>query len=116
MKRLTFLVVLISLAAIPRSPRLHQPRRRRRHRLRRDRPAHTDTQDRVRHDRRYLSQSAEKMPEADFAFKPTPEVRSFGDPRHVATRTTISARGSRGKEPERGGLREGRAKADMVKG
>jgi uncharacterized damage-inducible protein DinB len=27
---------------------------------------------------RYLAGSADKMPEADFAFKPTPEVRSFG--------------------------------------
>lgn len=26
----------------------------------------------------YLTRSAELMPEADFAFKPTPEVRSFG--------------------------------------
>ena len=28
---------------------------------------------------RYLAGSAEKMPEANFAFKPTPEVRSFGE-------------------------------------
>jgi uncharacterized damage-inducible protein DinB len=26
----------------------------------------------------YITRSAEQMPEADFAFKPTPEVRSFG--------------------------------------
>jgi uncharacterized damage-inducible protein DinB len=27
----------------------------------------------------YVTRSAEEMPEADFAFKPTPEVRSFGE-------------------------------------
>jgi uncharacterized damage-inducible protein DinB len=29
--------------------------------------------------KRYVASSAEKMPEANFGFKPTPEVRSFGE-------------------------------------
>ena len=29
--------------------------------------------------KRYVAASAEKMPEASYAFKPTPEVRSFGE-------------------------------------
>jgi uncharacterized damage-inducible protein DinB len=29
--------------------------------------------------KRYVSSSAEKMPDASFGFKPTPEVRSFGE-------------------------------------
>ena len=29
--------------------------------------------------KRYVAASAEKMPEADYAFKPTPDVRSFGE-------------------------------------
>jgi uncharacterized damage-inducible protein DinB len=67
---------------------------------------------------RYLAGSAEKMPEANFAFKPTPEVRSFGEiVGHVAnTHYSYCSRIKGEKNPNEGNdLEKKTAKADIVK-
>ncbi len=66
---------------------------------------------------RYLVGSADKMPEADFAFKPTPEVRSFGQILgHVAnTHYNYCARVKGEKNPNTQDLEKITAKAEMVK-
>jgi uncharacterized damage-inducible protein DinB len=68
---------------------------------------------------RYLAASAEKMPEANFGFKPTPEVRSFGEIlAHVAnTHYSYCSRVKGEKNPNEGNDFEKKtAKADIVKG
>jgi uncharacterized damage-inducible protein DinB len=66
---------------------------------------------------RYLAQSAEKMPEADFAFKPTPDVRSFGEILgHVAnTHYNYCSRVKGEKNPNTADFEKTTAKADMIK-
>jgi uncharacterized damage-inducible protein DinB len=67
---------------------------------------------------RYLAGSAEKMPEANFAFKPTPEVRSFGEIiGHVAnSQFSYCSRVKGEKNPNEGNDFEKKtAKADLVK-
>jgi uncharacterized damage-inducible protein DinB len=68
---------------------------------------------------RYLVASAEKMPEAKFAFKATPEVMSFGEfLGHVAdTHYSYCARIKGEKNPSDGiSFQKKTAKADLVKG
>jgi uncharacterized damage-inducible protein DinB len=67
---------------------------------------------------RYIAGSAEKMPEANFAFKPTPEVRSFGEIiGHVAnTHYSYCSRLKGEKNPNEGiDIEKKTAKADIVK-
>jgi len=67
----------------------------------------------------YLAKSAEKMPEANYSFKPTPEVRSFGEIiGHVAnSQFSYCARAKGEKNPNQGNDFEKKtAKADLVKG
>jgi uncharacterized damage-inducible protein DinB len=68
---------------------------------------------------RYLTGSAEKMPEANFAFKPTPEVMSFGElVGHVAnTHFSYCARVKGEKNPNDGNdIQKKTTKAEIVKG
>jgi uncharacterized damage-inducible protein DinB len=68
---------------------------------------------------RYLTASAEKMPEANFAFKPTPEVMSFGELLgHVAdTHFFYCSRVKGEKNPNDGNdIQKKTAKADIQKG
>jgi uncharacterized damage-inducible protein DinB len=64
----------------------------------------------------YLTKSAEQMPEADFAFKPTPEVRSFGQIiGHVAGVNYFLCSLALGeKNPGEGIEKAKTAKADLV--
>ncbi len=67
---------------------------------------------------RYLVGSAEKMPESNFSFKPTPEVRSFGQIiGHVAnSQFSYCARAKGEKNPNQGNDFEKKtAKDDLVK-
>jgi uncharacterized damage-inducible protein DinB len=66
---------------------------------------------------RYLVGSADKMAEADYAFKPTPEVRSFGQILgHVAnTHYNYCARVKGEKNPNSADFEKIAAKAEMVK-
>jgi uncharacterized damage-inducible protein DinB len=67
---------------------------------------------------RYLAGSAEKMPEANYAFKPTPEVRSFGEILgHVAnSHFSYCSRLKGEKNPNEGNdIEKKTAKADIVK-
>jgi len=68
---------------------------------------------------RYIAASAEKMPEAKFGFKPTPEVMSFGElVGHVAdTHFSYCARIQGEKNPNDGhSIQKMTAKGDVVKG
>jgi uncharacterized damage-inducible protein DinB len=68
---------------------------------------------------RYLVGSAEKMPEANYAFKPTPEVRSFGEILgHVAnSQFSYCSRAKGEKNPNEGNDFEKKTtKADIIKG
>jgi uncharacterized damage-inducible protein DinB len=52
----------------------------------------------------YLLAAAEQMPEADYGFKPTPEVRSFGQLLgHVANAQTMICGAAMGEAPQQGG-------------
>jgi len=66
---------------------------------------------------RNLSESATKMPEENFAFKPTPEVRSFGEILgHVAnSHYSYCSRMKGEKNPNTQDLEKVAAKAEMVK-
>lgn len=66
----------------------------------------------------YLARSAEKMPEADYSFKPTPDVRSFGEiVGHVANAQYSYCSRVKGEaNPNQGNDFEKKtAKADLVK-
>lgn len=68
--------------------------------------------------KRNIAESAEKMPEANFAFKPTPDVRSFGELLgHVANSNYSSCAMAKGEpNPNQGNDFEKKtAKADLVK-
>jgi uncharacterized damage-inducible protein DinB len=66
---------------------------------------------------RNVSESAAKMPEENFAFKPTPEVRSFGEILgHVAnSHYSYCSRVKGEKNPSAQDLEKVTAKADLVK-
>jgi uncharacterized damage-inducible protein DinB len=66
---------------------------------------------------RNVSESAAKMPEENFAFKPTPEVRSFGEILgHVAnSHYSYCSRVKGEKNPNAQDLEKVTAKADLVK-
>ena len=68
--------------------------------------------------KRDLSEAAAKMPEAEYAFKPTPDVRSFGElVGHVANANYFFCSQAKGEaSPREDEFREGDAKADLVKG
>jgi len=69
--------------------------------------------------KRNITESAEKMPEANYAFKPTPEVRSFGELLgHVANSNfNYCARVKGEKNPNEGNdIEKKTAKADVQKG
>ncbi|MBM3736034.1 MAG: DinB family protein [Acidobacteria bacterium] len=63
-----------------------------------------------------LIKAAEKMPEEHYSFKPTPEVRSFGQLiGHVADATMAFCAGAAGeKNPARGFEKSKSSKADLV--
>jgi uncharacterized damage-inducible protein DinB len=64
----------------------------------------------------YIVRSAEEMPEGDFAFKPTPEVRSFGQILgHVADANNMICAAVLGQPNPASGIEKGRtSKADLV--
>jgi uncharacterized damage-inducible protein DinB len=64
----------------------------------------------------YIVRSAEEMPEADFAFKPTPEVRSFGQILgHVADANNMICAAVLGQANPAPGIEKGKtSKADLV--
>ena len=69
--------------------------------------------------RRNIAESADKMPEANFAFKPTPDVRSFGELLgHVANSAYSACATAKGEpNPNQGNNFETKTvKADLVKG
>ena len=50
--------------------------------------------------KRNLKESAEQMPEADYAFRPTEQVRTFGQIiAHVAGASYVYCSGARGEKP-----------------
>lgn len=65
----------------------------------------------------YLSKSAEQMPEANYSFKPTPEVRSFGQIiGHVANAQFMICSAVKGEaNPSKADFEKTTAKADLVK-
>src|SRR5512141_1366345 len=65
-----------------------------------------------------LSEAADKMPEAEYAYKPTPEVRSFGElVSHVANANFNYCALAKGeKNPNAVDFEKKTAKADLVKG
>ncbi len=69
--------------------------------------------------KRNVNQSAEQMPEADFAFKPTDQVRTFGQIlAHIAGANYVfcsAARGEKSPFAEDHLEKLGKAKADIVK-
>ena len=64
----------------------------------------------------YLLASAEKLPEADYAFKPTPEVRSFGGILgHVATALYGPCAALKGEQnPNKVNFEEKTARAELI--
>ena len=68
--------------------------------------------------KRNVSEAAEKMPEANYSFKPTPDVRSFGElVGHVAESQHGMCLGLKGEKPpfERGSIEKKTTKAELVK-
>lgn len=65
----------------------------------------------------YILKSADKVAEADYAFKPTPEVRSFGQMfGHIANANfMICSRAAGEKSPSAENFEQKTAKADLVK-
>lgn len=65
----------------------------------------------------WLTKSAEQMPEANYSFKPTPEVRSFGQIiGHVANSQYFFCSAVKGEEnPSKADFEKTTAKADLVK-
>lgn len=64
----------------------------------------------------YLTRAAEQMPEANYAFKPTPDVRSFGQlVGHVANASYLFCSGIKGEtNPQTGDFEKTTAKAALV--
>lgn len=68
--------------------------------------------------KRNVSESAEKMPEANYGFKPTPDVRTFGElVAHIAASQYSTCGRAKGaaSTPEAGAAEKLTAKADLVK-
>lgn len=68
--------------------------------------------------KRNVSEAAEKMPEANYSFKPTPDVRSFGEMvAHIATSQHATCLRLKGEQPpfDRAAIEKMTAKADLVK-
>jgi uncharacterized damage-inducible protein DinB len=68
--------------------------------------------------KRNVGEAAEKMPEANYSFKPTPDVRSFGElVGHVAESQLATCARLKGEQIpfERGSIEKKTAKADLVK-
>jgi uncharacterized damage-inducible protein DinB len=65
----------------------------------------------------YITRSADKVDEATYAFKPTPEVRSFGQILgHVAEENYVFCSAALGEKPPVEGIEKSKtAKADLVK-
>jgi uncharacterized damage-inducible protein DinB len=65
-----------------------------------------------------LAEAAAQMPEAEYAFKPTPEVRSFGElVGHVANSNYYFCSQAKGEAPpSKTNFEKVTAKADLVKG
>jgi uncharacterized damage-inducible protein DinB len=65
-----------------------------------------------------LAEAAAKMPEAEYAFKPTPDVRSFGElVGHVANANFYFCSQAKGEaSPAKTNYEKSTAKADLVKG
>lgn len=63
-----------------------------------------------------IIRAAEKMPEANYSFKPTPEVRSFGQlVGHLADYQYIFCSGAAGEKPPVTGIEDSKtSKADLV--
>jgi uncharacterized damage-inducible protein DinB len=63
-----------------------------------------------------LIRSAEKMPEQDYSFKPTPEVRSFGElVGHLADYQYVFCSAAAGEMPPVSGIEETKhSKADLI--
>jgi uncharacterized damage-inducible protein DinB len=112
MKRALVLVVLLGLSAVPALAQTQAPA-----------AAPADPLSRAVRNmwdgvKRNVAESAAKMPEADFGFKPTPEVRSFGELLgHVANSAfSYCARAKGEANPNQGNDFEKKtAKADLVK-
>jgi uncharacterized damage-inducible protein DinB len=68
--------------------------------------------------KRNIGEAAEKMPEANYSFKPTPDVRSFGEMvGHIAESQLGTCARLKGEQVpfERGSIEKKGAKADLVK-
>jgi uncharacterized damage-inducible protein DinB len=65
----------------------------------------------------YITKSAEQMPEANYAFKPTPEVRSFGQLiGHIADSNYMICAAAAGEKPPAGDVEKTKTtKADLQK-
>lgn len=65
----------------------------------------------------WITKSAEQMPEANYSFKPTPEVRSFGQLiGHLANSQYEFCAPARGEaNPNKGDFEKTSAKADLIK-
>ncbi|MGH9347168.1 MAG: DinB family protein [Vicinamibacterales bacterium] len=65
----------------------------------------------------YVIRAAEKMPEEHYAFRPTPDVRTFGQiVGHLADAQYLLCAGAYGEKPPVGGIEKGSTtKADLVK-
>jgi uncharacterized damage-inducible protein DinB len=63
-----------------------------------------------------LTRSAEKMPEQDYSFKPTPEVRSFGElVGHLADYQYVFCSAAAGEKPPVSGIEETKhSKAELI--
>ena len=63
-----------------------------------------------------VTETADKMPEANFGFKPTPEVRSFGEVLgHIVDGNTAYCTMAKGEMPPKPSAEKITAKADLVK-
>jgi uncharacterized damage-inducible protein DinB len=63
-----------------------------------------------------VTETADKMPEANFSFKPTPEVRSFGEVLgHIANGNMVYCSRAKGEAPPKSDAEKITAKGDLVK-
>jgi uncharacterized damage-inducible protein DinB len=63
-----------------------------------------------------VTETADKMPESNYGFKPTPEVRSFGEVLgHITDGNVIYCSAAKGVQPPKSEAEKITAKADLVK-
>jgi uncharacterized damage-inducible protein DinB len=63
-----------------------------------------------------VTETAEKMPESNFGYKPTPDVRSFGEVLgHIANGNLLYCARAKGEMPPKGDAEKITAKGDLVK-